>query len=251
MTTITGTRQTIELRGRTIEYAIRISRAAKRSRIRVNPTGVEVILAQEKANSDVAAFLALHADWVLAQLAYIERAGPLTRKRADTTEWTILFRGQLTPIKVVEENSTRQYAIVEAVRKHLRVRIPAGSGIDPAKAVEDYLRRQANIELLAGLAQRSTEMDICYGRLYVMAQRTKWAGCSAKGNLSFNWRLIMAPPEVMDYIIVHELAHLIERDHSTRFWFIVASHCPDYHRYKEWLRWHGEELRVKPNIESG
>ena len=66
------------------------------------------------------------------------------------------------------------------------------------------------------------------GRVYIMDQRTKWGGCSRRGNLSFNWRPVMAPPEVLDYIVVHELAHLTERNHSTRFWLIVRSYCLEY-----------------------
>lgn len=246
MITPTNTRHAIELHGRTVKYAVRISCTAKRSRIRVNPSGVEVILSKDKESSGAEAFLSAHADWVLAQLAYVARAGSLLRKREDAPEWTILFRGQETPIRIVEEKTSRRYAIVEAMRKHLRVRIPIGRrGIDPVNAVEEWLRRQAKVDLLARLAQRSAEMGVTYGRVYVMAQRTKWAGCSAKRNLSFNWRLIMAPPEVMEYIVIHELAHLLELDHSTRFWFIVGSYCPDYNRHKDWLRQHGQQLRVQ------
>lgn len=74
------------------------------------------------------------------------------------------------------------------------------------------------------------------GRVFVMGQRTKWGGCSRRRNLSFNWRLVMAAPEVLDYIVVHELAHLAEPHHSTKFWLIVRSYCLDYDRRRRWLR---------------
>jgi hypothetical protein len=69
-----------------------------------------------------------------------------------------------------------------------------------------------------------------------MSQRTRWGGCSSRQNLSFNWRLVMAPPAVLDYLAVHELAHLAEPNHSMKFWLIVRSHCPEFQRHKRWLR---------------
>lgn len=71
---------------------------------------------------------------------------------------------------------------------------------------------------------------------YVMGQRTRWGGCSGRRNLSFNWRLVMAPPAVLDYVVVHELAHLAEPSHSTKFWLLVRSHCPRFEEHREWLR---------------
>ena len=86
------------------------------------------------------------------------------------------------------------------------------------------------------LRVRGKEMRQRPGRVYVMGQRTKWGGCSRRRNLSFNWRLVMAAPEVLDYIVVHELAHLAEPHHSTKFWLLVRSYCPDYDRHRRWLR---------------
>jgi predicted metal-dependent hydrolase len=88
-------------------------------------------------------------------------------------------------------------------------------------------------------------MKVKPGRLYVMGQRTKWGNCSRLGNLSFNWRLVMTPPEVIDYIVVHELAHLIEPSHSQRFWLVVQSHCPQFERHKAWLRDNQERLSLR------
>ena len=87
-------------------------------------------------------------------------------------------------------------------------------------------------------------MRVTPGRLYVMGQRTKWGGCSRRRNLSFNWRLVMAPPEVLDYIVVHELVHLIEPYHSKKFWLIVRSRCPRFETYKRWLRENEDRLGI-------
>ncbi len=81
-----------------------------------------------------------------------------------------------------------------------------------------------------------------YSRITVRDQKTRWGSCSAKGTLSFNWRLILAPPAILDYVVVHELCHLTHMDHSTEFWQAVESVYPDYRSARKWLKEHGQEL---------
>ena len=87
-------------------------------------------------------------------------------------------------------------------------------------------------------------MKLKFGRVYIMNQRTRWGGCSSRRNLSFTWRLVMAPPAVLDYLAVHELAHLAEPNHSMRFWLIVRSHCSDFQRHRRWLRENEWRLQI-------
>lgn len=85
-------------------------------------------------------------------------------------------------------------------------------------------------------------MHVSYGRISIREQKTRWGSCSSKGNLNFNWRLIFAPEAVLDYIVIHELAHRREMNHSQAFYRIVASVMPDYKEQQKWLRDHGQEL---------
>ena len=83
-----------------------------------------------------------------------------------------------------------------------------------------------------------------FGRVTVRDQRSRWGSCSSKHNLNFNWKLIMAPPQVLDYVVIHELCHLHEFNHSARFWRLVEGVMPDYAVWKQWLKNHGTELGV-------
>ena len=80
------------------------------------------------------------------------------------------------------------------------------------------------------------------GRITIREQKTRWGSCSGKGNLNFNWKLIMAPPQVLDYVVIHELCHLYEFNHSPRFWALVAAQMPDYEIWKKWLKNHRDDL---------
>lgn len=85
-------------------------------------------------------------------------------------------------------------------------------------------------------------LGVSFGAVRVKGQRTLWGSCSRQGNLNFNWRLTLAPAEVLDYVVVHELAHRLEMNHSPRFWEIVARHCPEHKTHRLWLRKNGLEL---------
>lgn len=102
------------------------------------------------------------------------------------------------------------------------------------EAAKDYFPKRAAyfLPITGGIFNRITIRD----------QKTRWGSCSAKGTLSFNWRLMLAPPAVLDYVVVHELCHLTHMNHSKAFWALVESACPDYRAHRKWLKQHGHEL---------
>ncbi len=95
-------------------------------------------------------------------------------------------------------------------------------------------------------------MGVTYGRITIRNQLSRWGSCSAKDNLNFNCLLMLCPAEVMDYVVVHELCHLKEMNHSKKFWGIVEHFCPEYEQHKKWLKEHGNELigRLKQQEEE-
>ena len=115
-------------------------------------------------------------------------------------------------------------------------------GLDPAAVSADEARRAVR-ELASAVADEEAQaLGVAYARIQVRDQRTRWGSCSPRGTLSFNWRLALAPYEVLDYVVVHELAHLREANHSPRFWRLVESRRPGWREQRAWLREHGPEL---------
>lgn len=88
----------------------------------------------------------------------------------------------------------------------------------------------------------AAKLNLNYGRIFIRNQKTRWGSCSTRRNLNFNWRLVTFPPPVMDYVIIHELCHLEEANHSARFWQLVESYCPNYRRHRSWLKEHASAL---------
>jgi hypothetical protein len=120
-----------------------------------------------------------------------------------------------------------------------RLLVPEG---DARPALERFYRRAARIEVAPRL-DRATELaGTPYTKLDIRAQRTRWASCSASGRMSFNWRLLLAPERVLEYVVWHEVCHLQVLDHSPRFWALLERHWPDYRTDREWLSRHGATL---------
>ncbi len=226
--------RSLYLNGNLVEYALKRSRGAKRTRVRVGPQGVQVILPPSLAEARAEEVLKNNSDWVMEQLAFVKRSGSLRRSESDSNGF--LLRGKKVLVKHINSPHAPRSSSVEFDSGVVYVK--SRSPQTALKTLELWLRQEARSDIASILSKRAVEIGRRPNRVYIMGQRTKWGNCSRKRNLSFNWRLVMAPPEVLDYIVVHELAHLIEPYHSTKFWLIVRSHCPLYPRHREWLRNH-------------
>ena len=117
-------------------------------------------------------------------------------------------------------------------------------GRDTAELLEPWLRERARDVITESVVVRAPELDVRPGRISIRDQRSRWASASASGALSFSWRLVLAPPFVLDSVVIHELAHLHIRNHSSRFWALVEHHAPHTPEARRWLRDHATELRA-------
>ena len=128
------------------------------------------------------------------------------------------------------------------IEKHLTVLAarPASPVLTP-----EELRELANraAEILPGRVKSFAEqMGVSHGRITIRSQRTRWGSCSAKGNLNFNCLLMLCPEEVRDYVVIHELCHRKEMNHSAQFWAQVEQFCPEYRIHRKWLKENGSSL---------
>jgi predicted metal-dependent hydrolase len=128
--------------------------------------------------------------------------------------------------------------------ERLHVAVPDAAPETLREALERWYRRRARAEVLPRLERATARAGTRFTRLQIRGQRTRWASCSSSGAMSFNWRLLLAPAEVLDYVVEHEVAHLHVQDHSRRFWRLLGTRCPDWREWEDWLRRHGHALRL-------
>ncbi len=223
-----------------IPYSVRRSGRARHARVEVRPEGVEVVLPERMA---------------------LRRAAPLVEEKRRWIERTLRRLQAVAPAAVLEDGGRVGYLGRDL---ELRVRVEPGrmrphvarrgdvlhvkvgrSEADPIRAaLEAWYRRRAKAEIGPRLDAATARAGTGYSRLSIRAQRTRWASCSSSGLMSFNWRLLLAPEEVLDYVVEHEVAHLDVLDHSPRFWALLGERCPGYREHERWLRVNGTALRL-------
>lgn len=228
--------------GRRVEYRIVRSRRARKLRLRVGPNGVEVTQPARCTTKDVIGFLDTNASWILKQLQRVERLRGAWRREQQHDG--ILFRGEPTRVRVQSRPARARQNIVQFVNGEIVLCSADLSQTPIVRSLENWLRRQARMEIKKELVSVSGALQQKPGRLYVRDQRTRWGSCSSRKNLSFNWRLVLAPDFVLRYIVAHEAAHLAVLNHSAQFWLTVKGLCPETERAKQWLRAHASELLV-------
>ena len=160
----------------------------------------------------------------------------------------VVVRYGLPPELVVRPRATIA-SIEEAIEQHkgwlerqLAKAVEPRLGLERLRLTEEQGRREARARISLIAQSEAAALGVTYSRLTVRDQRSRWGSCSSKGALNFNWRLVLAPHDVLDYVVVHEICHLAELNHGPRFWRLVEKLAPDWRRQRAWLAYHRAEL---------
>jgi predicted metal-dependent hydrolase len=239
----TTTQHQIRLGNRRVEYRVIHSRSAQKLRLRVGPNGVDVIKPKARNADDILVFLDQNAVWLMRQIARVERLANV-RLREHLRVGEILYRGEPTAIRIERPSKPSVRSTVHFIDGNIVIRQSRDSNTPIGRTLEKWLRKQARTEIERHLSVVSARLRQKPHRTYIMGQRTKWGNCSAKRNLSFNWRLVLAPDFVLRYLVTHEAVHLAIPDHSAKFWLTVQSLCRETERAKQWLSANGRKLAV-------
>ena len=208
---------------------------ARRYVLRLRPDGTaRVTVPRGGSVAEARRFAGRNLPWLEAQLKRPPVPRPTVQEWRPGSE--VWFRGDL--VRLEEEANGYQVICLGSEK----VASPdAGSDLRPA--IERHLRRLAEKELPARVLEYAAAHQLSVRRVTVRNQRTRWGSCSRHGTISLNWRLIQTPLFVRDYIILHELMHLREMNHSPRFWRQVESVCPDFLQAERWLKQHSGLLQ--------
>lgn len=222
--------------GRPLRVAVRRRAAARRITLRVSSaTGEAVLTLPERTDLRTAQHFADdHAGWIATRLDKVPRR-------------VAFENGALVPLRGVEHrvlhwSSMAAQTVATQDGDGTPIIAVACDVPHVARRVRDFLEREARRDLVAAVTRHGRAAGVAPTRITVRDTRTRWGSCSARGHLNFSWRLVLAPPQVLDYLAAHEVAHLREMNHSHRFWALTRQLAPRTDEAERWLKRHGSEL---------
>ena len=223
------------------EFTVRRSRRARRARVTLGEQGDVVVVLPDRAPERVAGELVERQwRWIGNQQRRIsEQQRNLAARPAIGEGRTISLRGLPLDVVVEPDTRSRRYSHVEVEVTSppvIVVRLASTDRRPAAVLLDGWLRGAARHDLEQRVAARAAQMKVEPRRLSIRDQRSRWGSASRRGTLSFSWRLVLCPPDILDYVAVHELAHLRYAGHGERFWALVRRHVPAADHYRRWLR---------------
>jgi len=244
----------VKIRGLGIPILLRRSSRARRFSLQVSEARRGAVLTMPVYSSftDADEFLSRHLDWLKQRVAGLPEPVPFThgaivplRGYAHVLRFAGLVRRRGVVWIEEAEDPKMAPAWPEGARVSMRW-LPrlqvTGEEEHAPRRLLDWLKRQAHLDLNARVAQHARRLDLTPKRIFVRDQTTRWGSCSTTGALSFSWRLVLAPPFVLDYLAAHEAAHLVHMNHSDRFWKLTYRLSQDTDRAEAWLKAHGADL---------
>jgi predicted metal-dependent hydrolase len=209
-------------------------RRAKRYIVRVRPDGsLRVTIPRGGSRREAESFLSKHREWAQRErLRVLSLHAPSQWIEGDE----IAFRGAPIALRV-ERDEGRSWLVLGRERVRLR-----GEEVDLRAAAEHCLRAAARRELIPRLHELADRHGLTVSSVSIRNQRSRWGSCSRAGAVALNFRLVQAPDEIRDYVLIHELMHLKQQNHSRRFWRLVEAACPGFREAERWLRTEGRSL---------
>jgi predicted metal-dependent hydrolase len=227
-------------------YLVRVRRhrQARRYTLRIHSATREVLLTMPPRGNlkEARAFAQKHGGWIAERLGRMPKPAPFVHG-------TVLpLRG--VDHRIVHRRGRRGTVWIEIGDDGSRSLCVAGDDAHIARRIHDFLKREAKADLETASRAAADRLGVKVRRVSIRDQSSRWGSCSSTGVLSYSWRLILAPPFVLDYLAAHEVAHLVEMNHSKRFWRLVDRICPNVTRAKTWLEVHGTDLH-RYGLEAG
>lgn len=232
--------------GARIDYTVRRSARTRRPRVVVTRDGAVMVTLPDSAPERLAAEL------VRDTAAWIERhRSRILTSVAELRQRPSLEHGRLIPLEGVphtlttraDPGSRRSTVTVNEPEREIVLHTAPGDERPPASVLEAWLRDRARARITACVAVRSSQLAVVPRGIRIADQGSRWGSASRRGTLSFSWRLVLAPRDVLDYVVVHEVTHLLSFDHSPRYWHRVRTLSPHVDAARRWLRDNADALR--------
>ncbi len=220
---------------------IRRSKRTKSASIRVKEASTTIIVPKWASRSDINALITKKSHWIHKQLSEQKKAIRLSKRDYIQGE-SFFYRGR--PLTLAIQHSEQENVTIDNGQLTLFVQKDKSSAKSRQQLIHKQFQTLAEQHLKERTQHYAEVIGVTYSNICVKSYKSRWGSCSSLGLISYNWKIIIAPDPVIDYIVIHELCHLIEHNHSTRFWALVEQFQPHYKQQKEWLRKNGLQLTL-------
>jgi predicted metal-dependent hydrolase len=217
-----------------IDYTHKTHPRSRSIKIKVESSGEVVVVTPKQVSKKVIeSFVIEQSVWIQKHLNLINK-----KKEFSETATTIAIFGKKYIKKEVTNDTQKAGAAIKG--NTLLINQPSYiQKVKSTKYIERFLKNSAEKYIVPRTHQLAKKMSISFGKITLKQQKTRWGSCSSEGNLNFNWRLVHAPTKIIDYVIIHELAHRIHMNHSAAFWNLVAQYDPSHREHRGWLKRNG------------
>jgi len=230
-------------------YEIRRSQRATRVRIVVKPGSVEVVAPPKVPERRIVQFIQAKQQWIVSALGKMQARSHLSNgiasivygHGADVSYQGKTYKLATKPSKL--KNPKVEFA--DGFIAHVPESLQAENHSDVIKgALERWMKKQAKVHVEQLVNRHAPRHRLFPQSIKIKTQKSRWGSCGIRNDININWLLVMAPEEVLEYVVVHELCHIQQRNHSRHFWALVEEHLPDYQQHRYWLKKHGTQLMM-------
>lgn len=231
----------------TIAYQVKRSKRAARARIVVSAEKVAVVAPVKMLQRDIVAFVNSKREWISATMLQLQSKLHAIKSLAPEryVEGALIpYQGKHYPLVIQASNLKRVKVEFELVFKVSvpKLLLPDDYHHAIKTALISCLKHATKRLVAEYVARHAPRYQLIPGTLRIKTQKSRWGSCGANNDININWLLVLAPPEILEYVVVHELCHIQIRNHSKAFWDLVAEHLPAFQQHRKWLKTHGASL---------
>jgi len=231
-----------------LHYQVRRSQRAKKTRIVVTAEKIEVVAPFEVSEHRIRAFVARQQGWIkdaVNRIQYRAQTAQTLAPARYVEGVTVPYLGKQIPLTIKSSLSKHLKLQLESDRQfiaYIPEQLRENSSDRIRQALETWMRQQIRQHANQLIAKHSGKHQLIPRCIRIKTQKTRWGSCGPKNDINLNWLLMLAPPIVLEYVVVHELCHIKHKNHSKDFWLLVKDHMPDYLIHRHWLKQHGASL---------
>lgn len=224
-----------------MHYELRRSKRRKTLLLRIEQDTLVVLAPHSSKPATINAFVLKHTDWINQQLARNQQKAAAIAHKSFTQGGQLLYLGKTYILQLAQAATLTQSVELQENSLHVKTRNDEASAVQ--QIVFQWYQQEAKALFFTKTQTAAAKIGKAFRSIHIGHYKSKWGSCNSRGDIRYHWQLVQAPEAVIDYVVAHEVCHLLHMNHSSAFWNAVATLCPDYHQQRTWLNKQGHSLK--------